>query len=455
MSQIVDQPTGTHSGNGGEILFAPPTRFALAARWFALIRDRSTVLSTVGTSFAVFGMWAVQGILLARILGPEGRGGYATAIYFTQTLLYIGTLGTLQSIARRAGTTSSKLPELVRAALGLGFRTGCLTIGIVALLTWVALPADRHHLIPLCLAASLLLPVEHMRLMVLAVDHGSANFFRYNLGQLVAAAAFPALLAFVWMTGTASTTVVVLLTLASSAFGLVFLLRLRSGSVIFGAAEPDRRTLIREGAPFAVSVVASNLFNRLDTLLVIWFASLTTQGYYAAALAAVNLLLVAPNALALFSFNWGVKQRDMPHLAMLVSRGAAVVLLQTITALAFAAALPTLMILVFGKDFRGAIALGMALLPAMAIAGLSQVAEGYLRGRNRAIVGVWARVFGAVVLVSSALLLKAGWGTFAIPIAATAGNAACAIFLGLSIVGDAWRRNPLEMSEKARAESPE
>ena len=47
---------------------------------------------TVGASLAVFFMTAVQGVLLAHILGPKARGEYSAVTFYTQVLTYIGLL---------------------------------------------------------------------------------------------------------------------------------------------------------------------------------------------------------------------------------------------------------------------------------------------------------------------------------------------------------------------------
>ena len=243
-------------------------------------------------------------------------------------------------------------------------------MAVVVVLALTALPNDRQYLIPLCLAASLILPFEHVRLMLLAVDHGSAFFSRYNVIQLVSAVAFPTLLIASYGLGVTSTGSVILLAVVASTLGATIAMVGQRQGVIRGTAFPSKRTLIWEGRQFAVSVVAANLFNRIDMLLVIWLASVTTQGYYTAAAAATSLLIVAPNALALFSFNSGARAKDSTDIRGLLRGGIAVAVFQGTTALAFAVILPTLIVLVFGEPFRQAIPLAVAIVPGYAIAGV-------------------------------------------------------------------------------------
>ena len=97
---------------------------------------------SVGTSFAIFFLTVVQGVILARLLGPEGRGEYGTAVFYTQTLTYIGLLGTQLSIARRAAKGADQIEQLGRASLRLGMLTGLATMLVASILAVVALPAE-------------------------------------------------------------------------------------------------------------------------------------------------------------------------------------------------------------------------------------------------------------------------------------------------------------------------
>ena len=67
------------------------------------------VIATVSTTFVVFVIFAVQGVLMARLLGPEKRAEYGTAILYTQTFTYIGLLGSLLAIAGHAARNGAGL----------------------------------------------------------------------------------------------------------------------------------------------------------------------------------------------------------------------------------------------------------------------------------------------------------------------------------------------------------
>src|SRR5262249_29102300 len=148
-------------------------------------------------------------------------------------------------------------------------------------------------------------------------------------------------------------------------------------------------------------------------------ATFSVQGYYSAAVPAAALLMIAPHTLALFSFNAGARQHSPLGLGKLSTSAAAVVLVQLVTAIAFALVLGPLMTLVYGEDFDGAVPFAFALLPAYALNGCAVVAEGYLQGRGRSSIGIWCRLLGALAMFACVWPFLARWQELGIPFAAT------------------------------------
>src|SRR5262249_53758746 len=75
----------------------PSRATGLARRHLAGMLSRlrdTTLVWSVSTGFAIFLFTAIQGVMLARLLGPTMRGEFATAIFYTQILTYPGLLGT-------------------------------------------------------------------------------------------------------------------------------------------------------------------------------------------------------------------------------------------------------------------------------------------------------------------------------------------------------------------------
>lgn len=399
------------------------------------------MIATVVTSFVLFGMMTLQGIFLARMLGPEGRGQYATAVFYTQTLTYIGLLGTQHSVARWAARRKSDVGRLWRCVLQVGSLTGFLTMLAVAALAFLALPAEKSMLAPLCILCSLFLPFEHVRLLGLSVDQGDHNFRHYNACRLVAGMAFPVLLALAWLSGSGSPGVASLLFALAPIVGLVFQ-RMTLPTEI-GTVNTDRgptvSKIIQKGRPYALAVLVSDLCDRLDIFLFLWLTSFTAQGYYAAAVPAANLLLIVPIALQAFAFNRGARRVQQSAPASLCKMAALIFGIQVVATVSFAVVLEPLMVFVFGEPFREAVPLTLALLPAYAVSGCGRIAEAYLQGRNKAIVGVYARVAGAVTMCVFIYLTFAKRQELSIPFGSLAGHIVSVAIVFSLILVDARR----------------
>ncbi len=313
--------------------------------------------------------------------------------------------------------------ELSRSAARLGVATGVATVGAATLLLFIGLPAEKRFLAPLGIVCALMLPCEHVRLALLAVDQGRGEFRRFNTLRLLAACMFPLALIGAWSAGLDSLSLIVALTVAASAASLSLTLLGGERCSWKGPVSPQPRTLLKEGLPYAAALAVGDVFNRLDMLLILWLAQLKTQGFYAAAVPAANLLIVAPNALSIFSFNAGARQTDRPDWRAMLRVGGGIAALQAFSAAAFAVVLEPLMVFVYGERFHGAVPFALALLPAYAINGCSQVAEGYLRGRGKPAAGVWARVAGAAAMALAVAVLHTRWCALSVPLAASAGQA--------------------------------
>jgi O-antigen/teichoic acid export membrane protein len=350
--------------------------------------------------------------------------------------LFIGLFGGLFVFARRAAQAGAPLARLRHAALRYSMFTGLATVAIVCLLAVVALPADKRHLLLLCCIGACLLPTDHLRRLLLAIDQGSGNFQRYNVGQLVYASALPSLLTLAFVLNGVSLAGAVALTVAAPWIGLLACgVTSRDSRLAWFPAQPSLPVLFREGRSYWPSVVADDLFGRLDLLLVLWLASLPVQGYYAAAVPAAGLLCSATSAVALFSFNAGAR-RGAVSMLQTAQAAALVAAFQIGTALVLAVVIEPLVKIVYGSQFQPATGFALALLPANAVYGCSQVAEGYLRGRNRNRASVWSRCVGAGVMGVAVPALWPRMEVMAIPWGFAAGQAVVLVWLCAAVIAD-------------------
>ncbi len=387
------------------------------------------MVSSVGSSLAVFGLQALHAILLARLLGPTGRGEYGTAMFYTQTMLYIGLAGSSYSIARRAMQPEVDSEALQRSAARVGLVTGTASMLIAICLSYVGVPDDKSHLIPLCVICTLMLPIEHLRLTAIAVDHGRGKFTRYNLSRVFAAAVFPAIVIVLYWRQLDSLPLIAWLTVLVPTIGYAFYYALSDNKRLWGPASPSPGKLIREGAGDGAAVLASDLFDRLGNVLLLWLVAVDQYGLYVTAVPAATLLLVGPHTFALYSFRSGSGDTALGTAAILKYM-LMVVGFQLLALICMLLILEPLLLFLFGAAFEGIFPVARILLFAMAANGCALVGEGYLRGCGKGSQGVWTRGVAAVVMLLSVVLLPDGPQLHRIAIAMGIGYGVNAVLTG-------------------------
>ncbi len=427
---------------------SPPSDHALRAQDPPVARKKSKAYqfaSTVGFAFAIVALQLGQGILLARLLGPEGRGEYASAILYAQLLLYVGLFGGLEVICRRAADIDdagqSKDPSpLRRAALWLGIATGSITTLIAVALNLVALPSEKRFLIPMAIVCSLSIMGQHVMLIMTAVDRGRGEFGKYNVRRLIAASAFPILLVIAAMITKIDAWTASWLFVAASLISMATCLQ-GIANPFRGKRQPTVASLMRECPHYGVSMLATDLFERLDLLLVLWLAPLVEQGFYAAMVPAVYPLTVIPNTMGLFLFNAGASSDGRLTIGGLNRILGSSLAVQTASTIAFLLLIGPLVMLLYGDEFAPAIEFAMWLAPASAIKGVLQGLDSYLKGRGRPLAPIRARFLAIFVLIGTTISLLDSYGTLAIAIGALASQVVCLIWLVAIVYTDVQRND--------------
>lgn len=428
-------------------------------------RQRSifSFAETLTATLVVFGLFFVQAIVVARILGPAGRGEFGAILYFPRDLLlYVGLWGGVELMTAWAARPQTNLRTLKRSALRLAILTG-LGTGLVAfLLAAIVLTAtQKAYLLPWCAIVALYLPLEHLQLTVSAVDRGSGRFRRYNRDRILFAASFPLVAAVVFGCGwnqwipLSSLQLLCCLWVGARLLGVLptvyDLMRsepeirgpMSAESTTNAKMETNRQTipaLLAQGSSYAWSVLANELFERLDLLLIIVFASLEQAGQYFVSLPIATLLVLVPNTVSLFAFNWGAQPNKTLSWPRVTALFAGLIVVQSVSCVALLLALPWLIESFYGLDFQLAIAFSQWLLPIAIIRGLVQVVDGFAKGSG--IVGwtIGARLSSLVLALIVALVGYSKFGLFSIPLGMGAGQVLSLIMIGWGCARELVRR---------------
>lgn len=410
---------------------AQPTRFLQRALGFAW---------TVSASFGTFGFFAIQGIILARMLGPAGRGMFAAAVLFPQALLYLGLLGAQELFAGYAAEPHDNA-KLRRSAALYGLLCGSLSLLACVFLNLVTLPQEFRSILPLAMLGACTMPLQQIRLSVQAVDHGQRQLRRYNQVRLAAAASFPLMLLCGWALGFRSLSNAVVIFVIAQAASLLLVQFGMTGSW-FGPRDVTLPKALHDARGLMIAWLSTEVLERLDlVLMMLLVANDTVLGHYSAAIPIAALMIIVPNSVGLYAFNRGARREE--HLSTRAAwryllLGVAV---QIVCGGALAAVLPFLVPLFYGDDFLPTVTYAWLLIPAAGLRGLLLAADGYLRARKKATLGIKARLLGIPVVLLVSILGMAVWEEKAIPIGLSLAQAVCFIILALGVIAETKSTN--------------
>lgn len=403
-------------------------------------------LATLAASLGAFGFFALQGILLARLLGPELRGAFAAAVLFPQALLYLGLLGAPELFA---GYGARGLPDapLRRSAARYGWWAGLFSLAVCLVFDVVLIRAEFRWVLPLACLCAITLPLQQIRLAVQAVDHGQRQLSRYNQGRLLAAAAFPFVLCIACLLHINNITTICWLFVISQLFALLLAQRGMRESWRGPTAVPVTQAM-SEAKPLIAAWFASELLERIDMCLMLAMVSdEATLGYYAAAVPIASMLIIVPNAASLYAFNLGVRSDEIPSVRYVWRALVSGLAIQMLCAAALAAILPVLVPLFYGDKFATTVTFAWWLLPAGMFRGLLQAIDGYLRARGKSFFSVVVRLMGTAILIGVATG-AGGWlesrewdAAYAIPLGLSLALAFCFVVMSGAMLLDVRRHH--------------
>jgi O-antigen/teichoic acid export membrane protein len=362
-------------------------------------RGAEAAVGAVGaTNLAIAALTLVNGVLIARLLGPEGRGAlFAMAASPTAAGALVGMLAH-QALARRAASgleTRARLNGLaLLATLPLAAVTAAVSVLLLALAGGRLEPAHARAAL---LYSVVWAPAAVALFNFQAVDMGGRRWARYNLLRL---APYPVILAGVTacaVLGVRDPPALLLVLLASTVapFLARTALALREGGFARPAAG-EVRALAGEAVPFASAGAGGAALAHADQLVAAAVLAPEAAGLYAVAQRAGLLFAPLASAVGAVAFAHAAASDRRP-----VARAYPAVL--AVAALVLAPAVWALVPILFGEAFAGARPAAVLALGAGLLAALAEVREQATEGEGRPLRVLPARLAAASALGAAAV----------------------------------------------------
>ncbi|MBM3327926.1 MAG: hypothetical protein FJY67_00445 [Calditrichaeota bacterium] len=391
------------------------------ASGIATNRLRSKLISALGGQFGTFAVGLVGQIVIARALGPDGKGLLSLTMLVAMSLANIGHLSYGSACSYFIGRQPVNRSSVAGNSLFFTVLWGFLWTALAMLF----MPTVRDRFIPL-VSDRLLMMATVTVLPLLLLEYGNSmligfdRIFKMNLIMVSREMIFVSTMALVWIAGGASVeTAIALWGLAILTAGILLLTNSIREVGGLRLDIPSLLAMLRFGISFHLSNVLSFLRSRFDLFIIAFFMSRSEVGYYSLAAAILVGLRYLPAAIGQVLLPYVAQRSDDAGNQMtplLVRIGFALTLLAGCALVIFGY---PLIYLLFGPAFIPAYKPLAVLVPGAVVLTLATMLAGDLIGRGKPHYSVIVSVITFVLNVAAGLILIPRLGIMGAALAST------------------------------------
>ncbi len=370
-------------------------------------RGRPVTLS-LATSAAIQVCNALTGILLARSLGPAGRGELAAILLWPSILAAAGSLGVTEAVTYETakGLTPVRIVTGSSLALAALQSSALAVIGVVVVAT-----VHRGHDAAIADSTYLFLayiPLNLIAVYAMGVLNGLRQFLAYQgLRFMVIALMAAGLLLLAANRALTVRAAITTYLVANALTAVVALLALRSqGALSLTCRQQAIRRLLGFGLRSHTTNVALLLNERLDQLVISVLLAPAKLGLYviAVTLTAASTIIGTATEMAILPLVASLS--DPAERVAAATRYIGWVLVgSTCVAVPMIAFTPLLIRVLFGEGFLGAVPVTRVLLAASVFLSANRVIGGVLKGVGRPLDAGMAEGLSLVVTVAGLAFL--------------------------------------------------
>ncbi len=333
------------------------------------------ILQTLGTQVLVLLLGVIGGVLVARILGPSGRGRYALLMMIPNLAFTFGNLGFGSAGTYFLNRGSIARGQVVGSLYAIGIALALLSAAVVLVIhpqrisVWQDLPTLQ------ILIAILTTPFLFLLNFSSRVLLGTGSIGKMNIGRLLQAG---------------SRVVVVVALVGILSYGVTGAMVAFALSTAIGAAYSASVGLKSVGRPIKFSsrflthglsyglpsfliLLANYLNHNFDVLMVKHYLDNTNVGLYTLVVAWVERLFYLPQSVGAVIFQRVASDEKSGSRALVMKSGRHSLALVVLGALVLSLCGPVLVVGLYGAEFRGSIPALYCLLPAIVMLSLYQV----------------------------------------------------------------------------------
>jgi len=389
------------------------------------------VIVTLLTKGGAIILGLLSSIIIARYLGPSGRGALSVLAALVGGAVQFGGLGLNGSVLYFGSREKDQVPQIVWNVFVSATLMG-VAVAILYFVLGMAAPTvligdmDPAFLLVLLLALPFAFYTQFYQSLLVAAQ----RVIEYNVLDVVSRAITVVGFVLVLVALHLSTTAAVWsFTLATAASGVIYVARVVQS---FGFARPFNAALSRRMVRYGIKAYIGSLLLffaiRINLFLVNSMLGQTDAGLYAVAMQFADIISLLPLTLGMLLFpkvasdqeDRGALTAKVFRFSVLAVGGMCFILVVTGSAL---------ITVLFGADFEGSVVPLWCLTPGILFLSLWTILNNDLGARGMPMIVVVAPAIALLVNIGGNVLMLDTWG-----IAGSAASGSLASLVGLSLV---------------------
>jgi O-antigen/teichoic acid export membrane protein len=380
-------------------------------------------VGTLSSRAIVFAAAFLANILIARFLGPAGKGQISLVIFTITILINVAALGIPSALVFHVGQKLHNTRRLFGAALVL-YSSAVIVFAAFYLAVLPYLQGTIFSDLPpwlmyfVLLAFPLSLAIRYAQHIIL----GLRRVFHYNLVTVLDRVAYVVLLLVILWGFERSVAGIVYAEVLGrlTAFVVAVCLLLGALKPLFSFGRKELGALLGYGLRAHLMLVIALISYRIGLYVLRYFYDAAVVGQYSIALNMAEVLLFIPNSfgIILFTRTSSSTNEEASRFTPIAARN--VLALTLVSALVLGLVAPVLVPLIFGQAFRPSIPLFLVLLPGVVTFALYRVLSYDMIGRGFPLrvslasgAGLIANLGVAILLVPSLGAMGAVFGNLA------------------------------------------
>jgi len=355
----------------------------------------------------------LSSIIIARILGPAGKGELAILLLVPAVLLKFGNLGLGSSIIYYLGQKKYELREVAGNMLSFALGGGLSLIILFFLIYHITRTSIFVNVNPLWLLLLILtIPLQLMIFYIQKVLIGIKKIVPYSfLSILNLFLGFGLVLTLLFRFKLGVFGVILAAIIGNIIFCAILVFYLNKISDLSFNINPELlKKFLTFGVIGQIGTVAAYLTYRSDMFMINYYKEYTSVGIYSLGVGMAELMLLFSGSIALVLYPQisSMKNDEEGSYVPLVLRN---VLFWMVMGSIFLAILGRPLILYFyGKDFLPAYGPFLILLPGVIFLSGAEILSAYTTGRGKPQIAAWTSVSGLFLNITLNLIFIPWWG---------------------------------------------